>query len=143
MLKKFIKTKKENQKRVQTNNNEKLHFTDEELSIKKIAIDKLKQKITVLEHDSENKRSELAKNYENMGLLYYEIGEIDFSMKALEKSLDYELSIKEGYKKLLHIYNEKRQAAAYAKDNEEIQKWLDKMEELRKIAKKATLGIKY
>ncbi len=51
---------------------------------------------------------DLAKLYEKLGLNYAKLEEVDSAIESLEKSLDYKLSIGDGYKKLMSLYNAKR-----------------------------------
>ncbi|MCK1197077.1 hypothetical protein MXZ32_08345 [Streptococcus uberis] len=60
----------------------------------------------------------------------------------LEKSLSLEISIGEGYKQLMAYYNQKRKEAAIDKDDELIEYYMNKLDEMRNIAKKGTLTSK-
>lgn len=88
----------------------------------------------------ENKKSkEYAKELEKLGILYYKKENIEKTITTLEESLDIHATIGEGYKILMGIYNSKRAEAAKSGDMSEINRWLDKMDEMRNIAKKGTI----
>lgn len=53
-----------------------------------------------------------------------------------------EISIGEGYKQLMAYYNQKRKEAAIDKDDELIEYYMNKLDEMRNIAKKGTLTSK-
>ncbi|BBC56104.1 hypothetical protein SMNUM_0457 [Streptococcus mutans LP13] len=75
-----------------------------------------------------------------MGLWYAELNEVDTAITNLEMSLDKKLSMGAGYKKLMSLYNAKRAEAARNKDNDAIDYYMAKMDEMRNIAKKLTLS---
>lgn len=76
---------------------------------------------------------------EKIGLLYSQLGDDDSSVQYLEESLENEISMGDGYKKLMSLYNRKRAQAAKNRDNDAIDYYMNKMDEMRNIAKKATL----
>lgn len=82
---------------------------------------------------------ELAKGYEELGVLQSEL-DIDASIESLEKSFSYKKTIGIGYKILMRLYNQKRSEAAHKGDSQEIEKWMEKMDELRQIARNNTIG---
>lgn len=104
------------------------------------SIEQLTIQIRELEPADEATHSSLAEKYEELGLLYSELKEENPAIDALEKSLSYKNSIGKGYKKLMHLYNQKRAAAAKAGDGEAIDLWMSKMDEMRQIAKKVTIS---
>ena len=106
----------------------------------KASIEQLTIQIRELESADETTHPTLAEKYENLGLLYSELLEEDLAIAALEKSLSYKKSIGKGYKKLMHLYNKKRAVAAQAGDGEAIDFWMNKMDEMRQIAKKVTIS---
>ena len=95
-------------------------------------VEEEKSKLTSL---TENK--DLAEAYERLGLLYGELGEVN---QAIEKSLEAQLSMGDGYKKLMALYNAKRAEAAKNRDSEGIDYYMSKMDDMRNIAKKVTLS---
>lgn len=98
-------------------------------------VEEEKSKLTSL---TENKV--LAEAYERLGLLYGELGEVDQAIETLEKSLEAQLSMGDGYKKLMALYNAKRAEAAKNRDSEGIDYYMSKMDDMRNIAKKVTLS---
>ena len=85
-------------------------------------------------------QSELARLHEQLGLNYAKLEQTDNAIESLEKSLDYKLSIGDGYKKLMSLYNAKRAEAARNGDDAGIDKYMNKMDEMRQIAKKVTIS---
>lgn len=83
---------------------------------------------------------EKALSYEKIGLCYAELDDSDEAIASLEKSLETKLSMGDGYKKLMSLYNVKRAQAARSKDNDAIDYYMAKMDEMRNIAKKLTLS---
>lgn len=80
-----------------------------------------------------------ARLYEEVGLLQAKLGETNVAIETLEKSLDLKLTMDDGYKQLMSLYNLKRAEAARNKDNEAIDYYMSKMDDMRNIAKKLTL----
>ncbi|MGT2910455.1 tetratricopeptide repeat protein [Streptococcus cameli] len=83
---------------------------------------------------------DLAVSYEKIGIWKSELNDVDGAIKALETSLDKKLSMGDGYKKLMSLYNQKRAQAAKERDNEGIDYYMSKMDDMRNIAKKLTLS---
>ncbi|BDR61176.1 tetratricopeptide repeat protein [Lactobacillus xylocopicola] len=71
-----------------------------------------------------------------LGQCYQELSQVDKAIAAYEKSLKCSEDFGPAFDGLLKLYDVKRQAAAYAKDNSEIQKWLNKSDELTALSKK-------
>lgn len=92
--------------------------------------------------EEKEKHLEDARYFEQLGLLYAKLSKMDQSIKMLEKSLSLEVSIGEGYKQLMAYYNQKRKEAAIDKDDELIEYYMNKLDEMRNIAKKGTLTSK-
>ena len=78
--------------------------------------------------------------YEKLGLNYAQLEQIDAAIESLEKSLDYKLSIGDGYKNLMSLYNAKRAESARNGDDAGIDKYMGKMDDMRQIAKKVTIS---
>ena len=57
----------------------------------------------------------------------------------LEKSIEIKRSIGEGYKKLMSLYNKKRAESARNGDDQGIDYYMGKMDEMRQIAKQVTI----
>ena len=122
--------------------NRKSVETVEEITLSEEAKAELLKKIAdgkaLVNNDSEKSDEDLAKSYEQMGLWYAELNEVDTAITNLEMSLDKKLSMGAGYKKLMSLYNAKRAEAARNKDNDAIDYYMAKMDEMRNIAKKLT-----
>ncbi|MGM0228849.1 hypothetical protein IGJ28_000911 [Enterococcus sp. AZ091] len=97
-------------------------------------IDQLNQEIAV----SQDSRK-LAALLEQAGLNYAVLNECDQAIQLLEQSLANQKSIGDGYKKLMHLYNKKRAEAARAGDDQGIDYYMGKMDEMRQIAKQVTI----
>ncbi|MDT9558476.1 tetratricopeptide repeat protein [Streptococcus mutans] len=124
--------------------NRKSVETVEEITLSEEAKAELLKKIAdgkaLVNNDSEKSDEDLAKSYEQIGLWYAELNEVDTAITNLEMSLDKKLSMGAGYKKLMSLYNAKRAEAARNKDNDAIDYYMAKMDEMRNIAKKLTLS---
>ncbi|MBO0452291.1 tetratricopeptide repeat protein [Candidatus Enterococcus murrayae] len=131
----FFKKKNKTEKSVEKN----------ELSAEeKEALEKEQQELMVKAAEAEQanpaEKSELASLYETLGLNHAKLEQIDSAIESLEKSLDYKLTIGDGYKKLMSLYNGKRAEAARNGDDAGIEKYMGKMDEMRQIAKKVTIS---
>lgn len=84
---------------------------------------------------------EQSKIYEEIGLAFNEIGEEDNAIDALEKSIQLKKSVGNGYKTLLKLYNKKRAEAAKANDEESLQVYLKKMDQMMQVSKDVTRGV--
>ena len=71
---------------------------------------------------------------------YSELNLPDEAIEHLEKSQGYKSSMGEGYKKLLMLYNAKRAEAAKNRDNAGIDYYMNKLDDMRNLAKKLTLS---
>lgn len=85
-------------------------------------------------------QTELARLHEQLGLNYAKLEQTDNAIESLEKSLEEKLTIGDGYKKLMSLYNGKRAEAARNGDDAGIEKYMGKMDEMRQIAKKVTIS---
>ena len=119
---------------------EKQSLSEAEKNKLQASIEQLMIQIHELELADEATHPSLAEKYEMLGLLYSELQEEDLAISALEKSLSYKNSIGKGYKKLMHLYNQKRATAAQTGDGEAIELWMSKMDDMRQIAKKVTIS---
>lgn len=127
----FMKKKKKE------NKVEKNKLSMEEIEELELKITNLNFELKEVPEKDNDKKADL---YEQIGLIKAEIDQIDDAISALEKSLDYKLSIGDGYKKLMSLYNTKRAIAAKEGNDEGIDFYMDKMDEMRQIAKKVTLS---
>ena len=84
-------------------------------------------------------KPKLAELYEQVGLKFSELYENDQAIQYLEKSLENKQTIGDGYKKLMSLYNQKRADAARAGDDQGIDYYMGKMDEMRQIAKQVTI----
>ena len=82
----------------------------------------------------------LAKLYEQVGIHYSELNLPDEAIEHLEKSQGYKPSMGEGYKKLMMLYNAKRAEAAKNRDDAGIDYYMNKLDDMRNLAKKLTLS---
>lgn len=127
-LKKGKKPKPQVQKEVE-------ELSDEEKTVLQASVEELKQALfTSTEEENQ------AESYEKLGLLQDRLHQTDDAISSLEKSLELKLSIGDGYKKLMSLYNSKRAEAARNGDDTGIEKYMNKMDDMRQIAKKVTLG---
>ncbi|MGX7418066.1 tetratricopeptide repeat protein [Carnobacterium gallinarum] len=117
-----------------------LSLTAEEVAIIQADSVRIQQEIDKLEASSIKDSVVLAKKYEELGLLFAQLPAINQGIEALEKSLSYQKSIGDGYKKLMSLYNQERKKAAENGDDAGIDKWMTKMDEMRQIAKEVTIS---
>lgn len=118
--------------------------TTEEPVLSATEIEALQQELSELQSNltkvAPTDKETLANQYEQIGLKQAELGQQDEAIKALEQSLDLKQSIGDGYKKLMSLYNQKRAAAARKGDDQGIDYYMGKMDEMRQIAKKVTIA---
>lgn len=123
----FLKKKKEQPEVIQT-------LSIEEKEELQTAIERLKKEI-----DQTEETDQLAVLFEQVGLKLAELGDNDQAIEQLEKSLSLKKSINDGYKRLMSLYNAKRAEAARAGDDQGIDHYMRKMDEMRQIAKQLTI----
>ncbi|AWN19674.1 hypothetical protein [Streptococcus sobrinus] len=104
-------------------------------------LESFKQELESLLHVKEAHMKEAA-YFEKIGLLYAKLSQDEAAISHLEKSLSLKLSMGDGYKKLMSLYNRKRREAAKSQDDELIEYYMGKMDDMRNIAKKVTLTAK-
>lgn len=85
---------------------------------------------------------EQAKIHEEIGLAFNELGEENNAIDSLEKSIQAKKSLGEGYKTLLKLYNKKRAEAAKVNDEELLQIYLKKMDQMMQVSKEVTRGVR-
>ena len=90
--------------------------------------------------ESTEDKVELAKLYEQVGIHYSELNLPNEAIEHLEKSQGYQPSMGEGYKKLMMLYNAKRAEAAKNRDDAGIDYYMNKLDDMRNLAKKLTLS---
>jgi len=123
----FLKKKKEQPEVIQT-------LSIEEKEELQTTIERLKKEI-----DQTEETDQRAVLFEQVGLKLAELGDNDQAIEQLEKSLSLKKSINDGYKKLMSLYNAKRAEAARAGDDQGIDHYMGKMDEMRQIAKQLTI----
>ncbi|MBO0410429.1 tetratricopeptide repeat protein [Enterococcus hulanensis] len=119
---------------------EKVELSAEEKTVLTDENQQLMAKIAAAEQADPVETDELAGLYEKLGLNYAKLEQTDAAIESLEKSLDHKLTIGDGYKKLMSLYNGKRAEAARNGDDAGIDKYMGKMDEMRQIAKKVTIS---
>ncbi|GAA5105293.1 hypothetical protein GCM10023211_03930 [Orbus sasakiae] len=110
---------------------------DEIVALKTSLAEKLEQLKTLLAQ-TESDKTAIAKHYESMGLIVAKFDK-DQAIDYFEKSLSYQLTIGDGYKQLMSLYNQKRAEAAQNRDSDGIDKWMNKMDDMRQIAKQVII----
>ena len=122
-------------------NEPKKRSIKEEKILSPEAIEKIQSEITQLNQEisTTQEKYELAELYEQIGLKFSELYENDQAIQYLEKSLENKQTIGDGYKKLMSLYNQKRADAARAGDDQGIDYYMGKMDEMRQIAKQVTI----
>ncbi|EEV59607.1 MULTISPECIES: hypothetical protein [Enterococcus] len=122
-------------------NETKKRSIKEEKILSPEAIEKIQSEITQLNQEisTTQEKHELAELYEQIGLKFSELYENDQAIQYLEKSLENKQTIGDGYKKLMSLYNQKRADAARAGDDQGIDYYMGKMDEMRQIAKQVTI----
>ncbi|MFD0898524.1 tetratricopeptide repeat protein [Loigolactobacillus binensis] len=123
MFKKFFKNK------VTTEPVEQKLTTEERLALQQ-ENEQLNQDIEVTEGDG------LIKKYDQLGENYTQLGETDSAITAFEASLKVQERFGAAYNGLLNLYEIKRKEAAEQKNNDEIQKWVTKTDELLNLSKR-------
>lgn len=116
---------------------EEIPLSDEEVTSIKKSIDTL-----LAEVKKETESQALAQKYEEIGLYYKTLHDLDSALQYLELSFSYKKSIGNGYKVLMLLYNAKRAEAAKSGTMNDIDHWMNKMDEMRNIAKQAVMNQK-
>ncbi|QED60373.1 tetratricopeptide repeat protein [Enterococcus durans] len=109
-------------------------LSEEECTRLQQEIKKLEQELASCEESEKQ-----AKLFEQIGLDYADLDEIEQAISALENSLAHKESIGDGYKRLMSLYNRKRGEAAHKGDDQGIDYYMGKMDDMRQIAKKVTI----
>lgn len=128
----FFKKKEKEPKKV---------LAKEEKALSPEATEKIQSEITQLKQEisTTQDKHKLAKLYEQVGLKFSELYVNDQAIQYLEKSLENKQTIGDGDKKLMSLYNQKRADAARAGDDQGIDYYMGKMDEMRQIAKQVTI----
>ena len=125
---------KKNKPSVQIEASTLRELTADEIAQIEHQINELKQQLT---HTDDVQL--LASCNEQIGILYNQLGRADLAIEYLETSMQQKRSIGEGYKILMNLYNHKRAEAAKSGSITNIDFWMNKMDEMRNIAKLATI----
>lgn len=116
--------KKKEKKECQNENTQKKDFEEIKIEIEKI--EKVKEKdFDVLVQ---------------LGLLYAKIEEDDKAIEYLEKSLEINKNIGDGYKQLMSLYNKKRRKYSKDYDDKKLQYYLNKIDYMLQISKDHVRG---
>ena len=102
----------------------------------KIDFEKIKTEIDKFEHFKEKDFDVLVQ----LGLLYSKIEEDDKAIECLEKSLEMNKNIGEGYKQLMSLYNKKRKYYSKYYDDQKLQYYLSKIDYMLQISKDYVRG---
>lgn len=107
---------------------------------------KLEEKVTLLTKQVQEDKFNGAESNEfnkkkadildELGAIYQKLGDIDKAIQSYEQSLKFNEDFGPAFDALQTLYNEKRTEASYHKDNDAIQKWLNKSDELNNLSKK-------
>ena len=104
-------------------------------------IEELKESVEKLKEDLQNSEGSSRVNILNkLGDIYYKISDYDEAAKYYEERLSLQKTIGKAYTNLLNIYNSKRKEAAINKDDEQIQYYLVKIDDMMKISKDVVRG---
>ncbi|MFC6180586.1 hypothetical protein [Lactiplantibacillus daowaiensis] len=72
----------------------------------------------------------------HIGMINEKLDQLDDAIAYFEMSLKEKEQFGDAYNGLLRLYEEKRKQAAYGKDDDGIQKWVTKMDDLMSISKR-------
>ncbi|OAS87939.1 MULTISPECIES: hypothetical protein [Metabacillus] len=116
--------------------------TTEEIVLTAERKEALLRTISIKKEDiNQTSREEQAKIYEEIGLAFNELGDEDNAIDSLEKSIQAKKSLGNGYKTLLKLYNKKRAEAAKVNNEELLQVYLKKMDQMMQVSKEVTRGV--
>lgn len=109
---------------------EKVELTEEEKSSLKQQANDLQSKIASAD---DNQKPDL---YDGLGGIFQKLDDVDGAIDAFESSLKIKERYGAAYNSLLTLYDIKRKCAAENKDNDEIQKWINKTDDLLAMSKR-------
>ncbi|WP_343344341.1 tetratricopeptide repeat protein [Terrisporobacter petrolearius] len=117
------------------------NVSEQNVKTEAINIEELKENAAKLKEDLQNSDGNERVNILNkIGDIYYKISDYDEASKYYEESLNLHKAIGKSYTNLLNIYNAKRKEAAVNRDDEQIQYYLVKIDEMMKISKDVVRG---
>jgi len=90
-----------------------------------------------LDSADQTQRTELLNE---LGGIYFKLGRIDDAINYYEISIDKNRSLGKAYTDLLKLYNLKRKQAVDEKDDEKVQLYLNKIDDLMKLSKDVIRG---
>ena len=116
-------------------------LSEEVVKTEALNIEEIKENIEKLKMELQNSEGNTRVNILNkIGDIYYKISDYDEAIKYYEESLSLQKTIGKAYTNLLNIYNAKRKEAAINKDDEQIQYYLVKIDDMMKISKDVVRG---
>lgn len=117
------------------------NVSEQNVKTEAINIEELKESAEKLKEELQNSEgNERINTLNKIGDIYYKISDYDEAAKYYEESLNLHKAIGKAYTNLLNIYNAKRKEAAVNKDDEQIQYYLVKIDEMMKISKDVVRG---
>lgn len=117
------------------------NVSEQNVKTEAINIEELKESAEKLKEELQNSEgNERINTLNKIGDIYYKISDYDEAAKYYEESLNLHKAIGKAYTNLLNIYNAKRKEAAVSKDDEQIQYYLVKIDEMMKISKDVVRG---
>lgn len=117
------------------------NVSEQNVKTESINIEELKENAEKLKEELQNSEgNERINTLNKIGDIYYKISDYDEAAKYYEESLNLHKAIGKAYTNLLNIYNAKRKEAAVNKDDEQIQYYLVKIDEMMKISKDVVRG---
>ena len=81
------------------------------------------------------------KSLNTLGDIFFQLQETDQAIQYYEKSIEENRTLGKAYTNLVKLYNSKRKEAAWAKDDEKLQNYLNKMDMLLKMTKDEIRGL--
>lgn len=110
-------------------------------TVEEIDVESLKKLIRDTKEEIEyQKGDKLVESLNKIGKSYYDLGEIDKSIEYYEMSLAENNSLGQAYKDLLKLYNIKRQEATERSDDDVVQIYLKKTDDLMQLTKDVIRG---
>lgn len=100
-------------------------------------ISRAEAKVSELEGTQDDARVTLLNE---IGSLYFQAEELDKAIEYYEQSLDMKKVMGKSYTDLMSLYNKKRQQAAEAKNDEELNYYLAKVQEMMQMSKDMLRG---
>lgn len=112
--------------------------TEETIVNKEELLKKAEELKAQLESDSD--KEEKIKLLNEIGSCYFQADDSDNAIIYYEQSLEIDKQLGKAYTDLLKLYNKKRQEAAEARDDEKMQYYLDKVQDVMQMSKDVLRG---